>query len=345
MSLSRGAGLDAENDDTLSIGIRHLLVIGIDAYANGIPRLNNAVRDARRFAEAMKHYGFAPEHSRLLLDEQATRKAILKAFDDLRQKLGPEDELVLYFSGHGLYDQATQSGYWIPVDGVEGERSTFLPNEEVLKLIRNARARHILGIVDSCFSASLFVQRSLSLSETTRRLYSIPSRWLMTSGRLEPVSDGSLGDHSPFAASLLTHLEANRKQALGIAELWLQMREGVISNAKQTPRCEPLQNAHHMGGEFFFLQEGAAPPKEIVRAPEGAPTLVLTDKHGNETLMRLDELEQKGYRRQAELLVRKLHKIQEALILEDDPTRQMRFELQVEQTEKQLERVRQMLES
>ncbi len=39
-------------------GSSHALVIGIDDYTGGWPKLRNAVRDARRLADELEHHGF-----------------------------------------------------------------------------------------------------------------------------------------------------------------------------------------------------------------------------------------------------------------------------------------------
>ena len=35
------------------------------------------------------------------------------------------------------------------------------------------------------------------------------------------------------------------------------MREGVIANSKQTPLCEPVRDANHQGGEYYFIDKNA----------------------------------------------------------------------------------------
>ncbi|MDX1665881.1 MAG: caspase family protein [Saprospiraceae bacterium] len=323
---------EGEGRSSVPKGKNHLLVIGIDRYSGGINPLNNAVRDAERFADLLfEHYQFEKTYSRLLMDADAGRSNIVKAFEDLLGKVGKEDNLVFYFSGHGEYLENRKEGFWIPFDARLNDSSTYLTNSEVVGFIRSIKARHVLGIVDSCFAGTLFAR---SMGTAARRLYAIPSRWLLTAGRNEPVLDGSLGDHSPFAKSLFAQLEHNQRAALGISRLWNDMREGVTANAQQTPRCEPLQGANHLGGEFFFLRKGEAPPPEIMKG--GESDLMYTDTAGNEYQLRIAELERAGRKRLAELLIEKIQRIQEALILEDDPTRIMRYEKQIAEADKQL---------
>ena len=255
MSEERGIGGRSSNStNTSTTRTNHLLIIGIDAYKNGVRPLKNAVRDAEAFkAVLMERFQFTEANCITLINEQATKKAIIKAFDQLIDKLTTDDNLLLYFSGHGeLIDRVrTDKGYWIPADAVLNERDTYLPNDEIRDFFANLSAHHVFGIIDSCFSGSLLLR---DLGAAAKRYYNIPSRWVMTSGMKEPVMDGS-GEHSPFALSLLTQLRNYPEQAFSISELWLQMREGIVTNAKQSPLCQPIHDAGHQGGEYFFLSK------------------------------------------------------------------------------------------
>ena len=240
----------------------HLLVIGINLYENGLPRLNNAVKDAKAFEEIMKaKYGFKEEHIISLYDEDATRDNILDAFDQLHN-LTPDDNLIIYFSGHGEMVQATQRGYWVPFNARAHRRGDYLINTEIQDFIATCKARHILGIVDACYSGSLL--RDTNDNPSLARYYTKPSRRLMTSGLIEPVPDGLPDHHSPFAAALLTALKYNKEPYLRTSALWLQMEEGVIANTSATPVYEYMHNAGHQGGEFYFIQESSdeIPPEE-----------------------------------------------------------------------------------
>ena len=256
------AGFNESNTppSTAPTGNTHLLTIGINAYKNGIPTLNNAVRDAQKFEEIMKkRYGI--QHGTALYEEAATLEGIIDAFDQLQKELTNEDNLIIYFSGHG--DLVNDNGYWIPTDAKLNKRHTYLSNHDVRDLLKNCNARHVLVIVDACFSGAL-LNRSIG-AEVAARYYQIPSRWVMTSGKNEPVPDGAPGTHSPFAKALLTQLAYFPKPYLSVSELWVNMREGVVFNSEQTPRCEPVIDADHQGGEFYFIDKNAEgmPPMPV----------------------------------------------------------------------------------
>lgn len=242
------------------VGKTYLLFIAIDNYKNGVRPLANAVSDAKAVAECLlEQFELDENYCKTLYNEEATTTAITEAFDEYLKLLSDQDNLLFYFSGHGYYHEPTQRGYWLPANAVSGRRDTFFSNNEVLDFIRGLNSRHVFGIVDSCFSEALFTERNTNAMASRR--YNIPSRWLLTAGRLEPVSDGALGDHSPFAKALLTELRYNEHPALWVSELCKEVLTGVINNSeKQLPRGQPLQNLGDQGGEFVLVRRGHALP-------------------------------------------------------------------------------------
>ena len=56
----------------------------------------------------------------------AERRTILGALEDLRQELGPDDRLLIYYAGHGEIDPVTEEGFWQPVDAEPGRQFTWI---------------------------------------------------------------------------------------------------------------------------------------------------------------------------------------------------------------------------
>ena len=237
--------------------INHLLVIAIDDYKN-YPRLYNCRRDAERFIEVLTNkYQFEEENVSTLYNEDATEENILDVFRQLVNTIDPDDNIVVIYSGHGAYENDINEGYWIPVDAEPDSTSSFIANSYIVKYLKAIKAHHILLIVDSCFSGSLFSTREVEINTASQRLDNIASRWLLTAGRMEVVSDGKPGDNSPFTDNVLYFLENNDTPSLSISKLAQQVTEAVVYNTKQTPRGEPLQDMGHRGGQFHFHQKGA----------------------------------------------------------------------------------------
>lgn len=254
---ARGLSTRRENAPTASgrKGRSMLLAIGIDRYQH-ISGLHNAVRDVDYFIEVLtSRYQFDKKCAFKLVNEQATLGNISQKFHYLVGEAKPEDEVLIYFSGHGYFDRSIDRGYWIPYDGKPDETHTLFSNSTLVDFVASIQSMHVVLIVDSCFSGAFFGGvRKFDLSE---RLSSIPSRWVLTSGRNEVVSDGTPGQNSPFAESLIYHLNANEENSFRITELFPRIIEQVGANTEQLPQCEPIRNVGHKGGEFIFRLRGA----------------------------------------------------------------------------------------
>ena len=248
-------------------GKTYLFFIAIDEYRNGITQLSNAVRDAKAVAEClMKNYELGEPDLNLLINGNATQAAIANAFENYLNLVTEDDNLILYFSGHGSYYPKTKRGYWLTAESKSGDKSSFYSNSEVIDFIAALKVKHFFGIVDACFSGAFFIDRNAS--PLLSRRYRIPSRWLLTSGRLEPVSDGSLGDHSPFAKVLLTQLKYQEKPYLWGSELCNNVLDAfTYKKEKQLPRGQPLQDMEHQGGDFAFVRKGQIFPAQGLVSP------------------------------------------------------------------------------
>ncbi|MBK6623330.1 MAG: caspase family protein [Saprospirales bacterium] len=233
----------------LARGKNYLLAIGIDKYLH-FPQLNNAVRDAETFAALLQErYQFDVRNTEVLFNEQATERQLIFKLRDMARLVTPEDNLIIYFSGHGAFDDVLNEGYWIPVDAERDAIEDFVPNSKIHTVLNAIHSRHTFLIIDSCFSGSLFMQYRSAGGED--RLEALPSRWGLSSGRNEVVPDGPSGEHSPFAESLLKQLTLNDGE-LGVGELCQRVVESVAARSQQIPRGEPLRVDGHEGGQFFF---------------------------------------------------------------------------------------------
>lgn len=347
--MDRGLGKKKKLEEANMPTTNHLLVIGINDYGEGIPKLNNAVKDAKAFENLLKKkYSFNPDHIISLYDKKATKDNILTAFDTIIKKLTKDDNLVFYFSGHGEMVETSNRGYWIPVEARANSRGSYMNTIEIIDFVGACKARHVLGIVDACYSGTLLRNMSNPLLSM---YFTKPSRSIMTSGLKEPVPDGLPNHHSPFAEALLNALEYNRKPYLSAAALWQEMQAGLAANSFATAQFDTMKNVGHQGGDFFFLStefddipneeaafalSSASITREI-NTPTASPTQIKNNHFSKE--------EVKGLERQLELAIRVLNKIREAFALETDPARVVRYEVQIEEKEKNIQQLRQQLQN
>ena len=106
------------------------MVIGIDNYKGNWNQLNNAVRDAQGFEQTLKqHYKIDVVKS--LYDEHATRENIINAFVWLVDHVKEEDNVVIYYSGHGDYKKSLKKGYWIPADAQTNSIAAYISNADI----------------------------------------------------------------------------------------------------------------------------------------------------------------------------------------------------------------------
>lgn len=259
---SSGSGLPAN----VKLGRYHALVIGNNDYQNaGFVDLQSAVNDATAVAKVLKdRYDYK---TTLLLN--ASRFDMLSALNDMRENLKPEDNLLVYYAGHGELSQDGKTGYWVPVDGQSAVSNTWISNTAISDILETMQAKHVLMVADSCYSGALAgAPLPLFAGESSggwpnwvKTMVDGRSRIALTSGGLQPVPDIGSGKHSFFARAFLNALEDNNKLLEG-QRLYREISSTLAlaaldSPIAQAPLYAPIQFAGHETGEFFFLPKGA----------------------------------------------------------------------------------------
>lgn len=233
-------------------GKNYLFIIGIDKY-DSLPQLYNAVKDAKDVCEVLtKNYQFASKDEQCftLFDKEATQKNIFNKLDFLANTITDQDNLLIYYSGHGEFKNNIDEGFWIPSDGEIGNIGSFIPFSVLIRYIKAIKSFHTFIIADSCYSGTLFTDRGSK--DAKAYLESIPSRWLLTAGRNEVVADGRPGDNSPFADAVLYRLRNNQEERLRVSDFCNFIITDVANNANQVPRGASLHGVGDRGGEFMF---------------------------------------------------------------------------------------------
>ena len=248
----------------LKWGKYHALVIGNNDYGDGgWSSLNNAVNDAKAVAAVLENkYGFE-----VTLILNATRADMLQAVETMRNNLTENDNLLIYYAGHGQRDDANNRAYWIPVDATSESSANWIPSYQITDHVNAMTAKHVLLVVDSCYAglmtrasgvnAMLVGMTPEQKQEKIRDRLNKRTRMLITAGDNTEVLDaGKKGDHSVFAEAFIAALENNRT---------IVDSEGIYKTvqpyvAKQTFRINkqsvvyaPIPRARHEGGEFYFI--------------------------------------------------------------------------------------------
>jgi len=223
-------------------GENYLLVIGIDRYQEW-PVLQNAVKDVSDFTRTLvDHYNFKGRNVIQVKNSEATREKILETFEQLQETLSLQDNLLIYYAGHGYYDQESQLGYWVPVDARMKKIPDYIRNSTIHDYLRTIDTRHTFLIADACYAGSLFTNYRGGGFLDAR------SRWAFTSGDIEKVWDGEPGGNSPFAESLIRFLENYPEQDLPMNLLIEEVSKSVMFRTSQNPKGSPLRMAGDKGG-------------------------------------------------------------------------------------------------
>ena len=234
-------------------GRRAFALVVANGDYRGMPALRTARADGEAVARVLRdRYGY---ETRLLAD--ATFLDTLRALDDAGRKLGAEDDLLVYFAGHGRM-QADGRGFWLPVDARPEDATTWIPNDAIAKILGTFSAGRILVISDSCY-AGTFAASGHDVAPGAARPAGAraKARLVLTSGGLQPVLDeGGDGAHSIFARALLSVLQLADApltsndvfSAVAARVSWRTSQLGVA----QTPQLAPIRYAGHEAGEFVL---------------------------------------------------------------------------------------------
>ena len=231
----------------------YALVIGNNNYQH-LEKLDAAENDAKVIADVLENkYGFKVN---LLLN--ADYDTTVNSLFAITSKLKKNDNLLIYYAGHGELDKAENRGYWLPVDASYELRSKWVSNQRIVDRVKATKAKHVLLMIDSCFSGALMrggnlIKRDISIDEKyILRLKNKKTRLVITSGGNEPVIDSDGGSHSLFAYKLIETLKQN-KDVINSQYLFENIRKYVIANTDQTPELALVHKTGHDGGDFLFF--------------------------------------------------------------------------------------------
>lgn len=248
----------------INFGRYFALIIGNQDYVF-LDDLRSPIQDGKRLQNILEQkYGFST-----LFVPNASEKNILNTINDFYEQIGENDNLLIYYAGHGNISRSDQSrterGYWLPVDAGKDNISNWINNSVISDHLDRLRARSVLVISDSCYAGYLGSEKSpflfgVSGSQSEKAIQaglSRRARVVISSGGVKPVLDGSNNTHSVFASALIDALEQNQ-ETLRDSGLFAQLSVNVRKRSEsaemaQTPEMKPVREAGHEGGTFYFV--------------------------------------------------------------------------------------------
>lgn len=231
----------------------YALIIGVQDYSdNNIIDLDQPVKDARTLKdELVADYNFKPENITFL--QNPNRTTIIETFDQLTASVKNTDNLLIFYAGHGIWDEQIEQGYWLPSDAKKSSKAAWLSNGTIRDYIRAIDSKHTLLITDACFGGGILKTReAFTASKAMLEMYKLPSRRAMTSGALKTVPDKSV-----FIEYLIKALKNNDQPLISADQLFTSFKYNVINNSPngQVPQYGVISQADDEGGDFIFLKK------------------------------------------------------------------------------------------
>jgi hypothetical protein len=293
-------------------GNNYLITIGIDKYRNGFRQLPSCRQDCIDLAGVLTgSYGFtvfrgpfpsADPTAPTLSDETATLANITRLFRTLdthpefseAAKDGSSilHNLIIYFSGHGDVDK-DRKFYWAPVDFPSDPTVTRYYNlysitDELLRAARSIRFRHLLIVMDSCYSAATFTDShffklELTVPDNVLREEQ-PSCWAICSSAVNQESLAEQ-DNSLMTRYLLDILRTNKDRRLTVENLITTLQTYFLDEETRTGQAAPQQ----VFGQKLLLQAGNTGVFSLYRTTEGQ-LAVIAKRIGRKLVLMLPEL-------------------------------------------------------
>lgn len=241
-----------------NLGRFYALVIGNAQYANW-PAVPTAERDARAMQSVLHDaYGFEVT---LLLN--ATRSKILSTLFAFSQTLGENDNLIVFYAGHGRRDLRNRRGWWLPADADRDDsaRTNWLPNQEISDRLALVAARHILVLADASYVGDITrgtpqpAPPNMSAAQWAKYIDTVRkrrARLALSSGADEPLP--GTGGSSRFTSTLIDVLRRQKGvvPASRIHRDVVDVLTACDTVTSAVPTFAPLQSAFHDGVDFLF---------------------------------------------------------------------------------------------
>lgn len=134
----------------------YALIMTISAYRAGVTRLEGVVHDAASARSIARKMGVKDQNIRVYRDEQLTLEGMRRAFEELYQRIGNDDQVFIYYSGHGGRELVKRpvercAESFISVDG-----QAFIDAELEHSLKRLSEKAHKLVVfLDACHSGGV----------------------------------------------------------------------------------------------------------------------------------------------------------------------------------------------
>ncbi|MBI3560621.1 MAG: caspase family protein [Gammaproteobacteria bacterium] len=273
-----------------SFGKYYALIIGVNDYKIW-PKLKYARRDAENIGKVLTNqYTFDADNVTYLLDGDATLEKIMREVRRKLESLSENDNLLIYYAGHGQLDPLTETGYWIPVDGKLDVDSTWIMFTTLQTLLgaANVKAKNIILLTDSCYGGAIArgapspgnkSPEEAGYSQYEQHLKGLAqkrSRQVIASGG----ADVTVPDRSDFAQLIVDALTDNHYPLTDMEMLFFKdVYPKLRFSGQQDPVIARIAPRPGEDGQFVFVKrtvmtgvaDASAPDPTTHRGQEPAP--------------------------------------------------------------------------
>ncbi|GAB3224023.1 NACHT domain-containing protein [Algoriphagus aestuariicola] len=268
----RGPGVEKGIQDEITALPRQnlkIFAVAIDEYehANYWPKLEYPVTDCERLLVVLKdRYG--AECVVELYDKDATfekvKRDILELTTGGAKELGPEDDLIILFSGHSYRSDHGVGGFVMHDSGDADkpqERDKMINPTWLFNQFKQMSAWRILLIVDTCYGLQFSKVQVDSLPDSgklTLKKEFRPGRWTLSSSR-----DGEAPDYSRFMRGIAGLLDRNEEEQLLLKKLDGELSTDLQNFKQDLPMSKDLVTDDKLTGDFVFSRKMPEPyPKK-----------------------------------------------------------------------------------
>lgn len=171
---------NAKNNNT------YVLIIANENYSQ-VASVPYALNDGNKFEEyCIKTLGINEKHIRYYRD--ATKNQIVNGGIEWlvdAAEISSNPQLILYYAGHGIPDEASKSSYILPVDGYGTDVKTGIKLDQLYSRLGSIPASRIIVFMDACFSGS---KREEGMLASGARSVAVKAKSGITKGNMVVLS-------------------------------------------------------------------------------------------------------------------------------------------------------------
>lgn len=255
---------------------RYALIIGASQFKDKrISALPACANDARELYQVLTNPSigmFPKDHVTLLTDQQVTRRQIVKGLVQLQRRAGPEDLILVFFSGHGATD-ATGEAYWVMADTqIDELEATAMSQLDISNRLKEIKTKRLVTLIDACYSAAtaeVAVSKALLDPEKIIPNFHGDGKVIISASKGEQLSV-VINDqthpgygYSAFAYHAIEALkgaadveEGNVDGVVTVSEFWNYVKDRVERTAQQMGGRQFPQLKGQIGSQFLLTIDG-----------------------------------------------------------------------------------------